>query len=409
MMTYALVALGGAIGSVLRYAIGALSVAAWGNSFPWGTILINMTGSFLIGLVAAATLADGVLPANPALRLFIMVGFCGGYTTFSSFSLQTLELARDGRPGAALLNVMLSLLLCFVAVAIGYYAAAGLGGRPLVGNARRTPDPVVLAVLERPDHVAVLLSAASQLAEAFGRDRIEALAIRLPPQDLSTSTEEIMGQGQADRHRQVEQDRVADLRRIADRWTAANGNRRLDWSDPEGGIAHLVRQAAQRADIVVLMRPLPYRDALQQDIAHAALHAALFDRGRPILMLPPASGVGRFGRRIAVAWNGDQAAHAAVMAALPLLRRAERVVLLSDMTPHEPPPLFREQGIGVDLMPPQAGDADGGARLLRAAHGAGADLLVMGAFTHSAFRERRLGGVTRHVIDAADIAVFMQR
>ena len=119
-----LVAVGGAAGSVLRYLIGLATVAAWGSGFPWGTILINIAGSFLIGLVGAATLEGGMLPDSPALRAFVMVGLCGGFTTFSSFSLQTLELVRGGRASLALLNVALSVVLCFAAVAAGHQTGA---------------------------------------------------------------------------------------------------------------------------------------------------------------------------------------------------------------------------------------------------------------------------------------------
>ena len=119
-----LVAVGGGIGSVLRYLIGLLTAAAWGGGFPWGTILINVVGSFVIGLVASATLEGGLLPDSPALRGFVMVGICGGFTTFSSFSLQTLELLRGGRAGLAVLNVALSVVVCFAAVAAGYQVGA---------------------------------------------------------------------------------------------------------------------------------------------------------------------------------------------------------------------------------------------------------------------------------------------
>ncbi|TLU73573.1 fluoride efflux transporter CrcB [Lichenicoccus roseus] len=124
MLMIVLVAAGGALGSVLRYLIGVVTTAAWGSAFPWGTILINIAGSFVIGLFAAGTVAGGVLPASQALRVFVMVGLCGGFTTFSSFSLQTLELLRGGRAGMALLNVTLSVLLCLAAVAAGFQLGA---------------------------------------------------------------------------------------------------------------------------------------------------------------------------------------------------------------------------------------------------------------------------------------------
>jgi CrcB protein len=119
-MNYLLVGVGGAIGSIARYAVTLATVALWGESFPWGTILINVTGSFLIGWFAALTMPDGPSPAGPGMRVFVMVGLCGGYTTFSSFSLQTLGLLRGGAWFPALANVVLSAVLCIVAVGAGH-------------------------------------------------------------------------------------------------------------------------------------------------------------------------------------------------------------------------------------------------------------------------------------------------
>ncbi|WP_204279737.1 CrcB family protein, partial [Serratia marcescens] len=79
---------------------------------PWGTILINVTGSFAIGLFGTLTLAQGRYPASETLRLFVMIGLCGGYTTFSSFSLQTLDLMRNGAMVRAGVNIAASVALC---------------------------------------------------------------------------------------------------------------------------------------------------------------------------------------------------------------------------------------------------------------------------------------------------------
>jgi CrcB protein len=121
------VALGSALGGMARYGVGLAAARLWGLAFPWGTILINVAGSFVISFFGTLTLPSGPLPANAALRVFVMVGVCGGFTTFSSFSLQTLELVRDEAWGAAFLNVVLSVALCLLAVAAGYLLAARIG------------------------------------------------------------------------------------------------------------------------------------------------------------------------------------------------------------------------------------------------------------------------------------------
>ena len=127
MIPYLYVALGGAIGSVGRYWTGLLAARLWGDGFPWGTLLINVLGSFVIGGFATLTLPDGPLPAGLNLRVFVIVGLCGGYTTFSSFSLQTFLLIRAGEWGAALANAMLSVVLCLAAVTLGSLLAMRLG------------------------------------------------------------------------------------------------------------------------------------------------------------------------------------------------------------------------------------------------------------------------------------------
>lgn len=118
------VAAGGAIGSLARFWLAEAFVALGMVYFPWATLVANVSGSFLIGVIAALTGPDGRLLVSPELRLFWMVGICGGYTTFSSFSLQTLTLAQGGEWGRAVLNVVLSLVLCLIAVWLGYMAAA---------------------------------------------------------------------------------------------------------------------------------------------------------------------------------------------------------------------------------------------------------------------------------------------
>ncbi len=119
------VVIGGAIGTFLRYAISVLALPI-SRYLPWGTIIINITGSFVIGLFGTLTLASGRYPVSENLRLFVMIGICGGYTTFSSFSLQTLDLLRAGAMARAALNIALSVALCVAAVSVGHFIASRL-------------------------------------------------------------------------------------------------------------------------------------------------------------------------------------------------------------------------------------------------------------------------------------------
>ena len=117
------IALGGALGSVARYWFAVLALPV-SRELPWGTIAINIIGSFAIGFFGTLTTASGRHPLPETARLFFMVGVCGGFTTFSSFSLQTLDLLRGGAPGRAVANIGLSVLLCLGAVTLGHIAAA---------------------------------------------------------------------------------------------------------------------------------------------------------------------------------------------------------------------------------------------------------------------------------------------
>jgi CrcB protein len=125
-VTWVYVALGGALGSVARFWVSGATTAAFGPAFPWGTLLANVSGCLLIGAVAGWSGPDGPLVASPLVRNFAMVGFCGGYTTFSAFGLQTLELAQAGDFARAAANVLASVAACLVAVWLGYAAAAAL-------------------------------------------------------------------------------------------------------------------------------------------------------------------------------------------------------------------------------------------------------------------------------------------
>ena len=124
---YLWVALGGALGSVARYWMGVRITVLTGLAFPWATILINILGSLVIGFLVTLTGPEGRVPAPLDVRAFLLVGICGGFTTFSAFSLQTLDLARSGRLLLAGANIVLSVVLCPTAVALGHWLAALFG------------------------------------------------------------------------------------------------------------------------------------------------------------------------------------------------------------------------------------------------------------------------------------------
>ena len=123
MFLYALIAAGGALGSIARFFLSGVVANQVGATFPWGTIVVNVTGSFIIGFFATLTGPEGRWFVSGNSRQFFMTGICGGYTTFSSFSLQTLSLADDGEWFRAGANVALSVISCLVAVWLGHVAA----------------------------------------------------------------------------------------------------------------------------------------------------------------------------------------------------------------------------------------------------------------------------------------------
>lgn len=115
------VAIGSAIGGMSRFWVSRAVAESVGEKFPWGTIVINITGSFVISTLAALTLPEGRLNTSRILATqLVMIGVCGGYTTFSSFSLQTLNLAREGQWLWAGGNVLISVVACLIAAWLGF-------------------------------------------------------------------------------------------------------------------------------------------------------------------------------------------------------------------------------------------------------------------------------------------------
>jgi CrcB protein len=120
MLNYVWISLGGAIGTAARFWLSGVVAQRYGQTFPYGTLAVNVTGSLIIGMFAALTEPDGRWLVSPSFRQFFMIGICGGYTTFSSFSLQTLTLAQDGEWFRAGANSIASFALCLIAVWLGH-------------------------------------------------------------------------------------------------------------------------------------------------------------------------------------------------------------------------------------------------------------------------------------------------
>lgn len=406
MLTYLYIALGGAIGSVGRAWVANMFVRMLGPHFPWGTIFINLSGSFVIGLFGALTTSGGRFSAHSDARAFVMIGICGGFTTFSSFSLQTLDLVREGKPGAAFANIALSLVLCLAAVTAGYTSAElinrGVPRAEVLGL--KANGGVVLAVAGEPGHVPSLLSNAARLLSFWGdRATLEVLAVRTPPVAELMEADQALTHSQEAAWKASEEAWAREVRATAGRWEEqAQQAGVAKFIETEGDIAHLAGEVGRIASVTVLggtREPGRTRDAL---------HAAIFDTGRPVLIVPPEA-QGEFGRVVAVAWKDDARAPKAVLDAMPVLSKAKAVHVLRARVEHAAvPAIFTEHGIAATAHAIGGRDGPVGAQILAAAQELDADLLVMGAYAHGEWREAVLGGVTRYILDHASLPIFMR-
>ncbi len=128
---FLLVALGSALGGMSRHMLSGWVAHRWGERFPWGTFVVNVTGAFLIGWLAFLPWSGYAAPWDVLPRIFLLYGFLGGYTTVSSFSLQTVNLVQEGQHRAALSNVLGSWASCLLAAFCGSLLASN-GTAPIL-------------------------------------------------------------------------------------------------------------------------------------------------------------------------------------------------------------------------------------------------------------------------------------
>ena len=123
MQAYIWIAVGSALGGMARYWCTGAAARLFGETFPWGTLLINILGSFIIGFFVSLTGPEGRYVVDQNFRMFVTVGLCGGYTTFSAFSLQSMVLMQEGEWLQAGGYIAASVIVCLLAVWLGHLLA----------------------------------------------------------------------------------------------------------------------------------------------------------------------------------------------------------------------------------------------------------------------------------------------
>jgi nucleotide-binding universal stress UspA family protein len=270
----------------------------------------------------------------------------------------------------------------------------------------------ILAVLTDPDTVCACLDAAGTAASVAPNVELEAFHPRLRPESLILPTEEVMTEKRRAAIVAMQDGKSGAIRRQVDAWVSGSNRKAVPiWIEIEGPtIGTVLAEVAQKADLLVIARP--------SDIeGREALHSAMFETGSLLLLVPPRRDVGllRFGQHILIAWKPSDQARAAVRASIPWLKHAARVTVL--IVGQQRPPvedgeedfsLLHSHGINAEVVAVSTEDNSVGERILHEAHAREADCLIMGAYRHSRIAEMILGGVTRHMLQDADMPIFMR-
>ena len=269
------------------------------------------------------------------------------------------------------------------------------------------------------------LSTALLVARAFNA-HVTALHVRVDSRDVAPLAGEGLSGAMIEEMMSATEkesgDRASAVRMMFEKFVTQNGvpiedptyqpdHPTASFASITGREEDLVAQQARLADLTIVPHPEAGEDVSSSD----ALHAALFDSGRPVLIAPRAA-PSSVGTRVAVGWNGTAESSAAVWGALPFLQRASAVRILwsedyQRRGPHAPElaAYLRLHGISAEIATFRLIDREVGAGLLAAAREFGADLLTMGAYSHSRIRQLILGGVTRHVLEKSTLPVMMNR
>jgi hypothetical protein len=270
---------------------------------------------------------------------------------------------------------------------------------------------VILALLERPAAAASVLAAARRSAQLMGASRINVMAIRTPPMDILAASEGLVTMPDDTPDRAAEDLRIKALHDIFQSWASGDQARNLasEWILLEGWPDQVVDDWGERSDLIVLQRP----GTPASDPERRAVHAALFDTGRPVLVVPQGCEAKLFGQRIVVAWRDDARTLNAVLGALRWLGGATEFHVITGTKRWETPPalpeIFAEHGVSATLHAmPMSGQKAFGEALLARSHELAADLVVLGAFAHPMLFGPLLGGVTKHMLANADMPVLMR-
>jgi nucleotide-binding universal stress UspA family protein len=268
---------------------------------------------------------------------------------------------------------------------------------------------VVLAVLGHPETACAVLDAAARLRSLKPDSRLQVLAVldrlslhALQAEVLISEAETLL----ALRHEIEER---GGLRAAFERWTdgAGEAGAGAQWFQVEETATAALGERGSRADVIIAAQPAEY-----DRVSRQLFRAALFGTDRPVLMVPRNAKVTSFGRTVAIAWRDQKQAARAVIPALRYLTGASDFhVLMGLRDPEEKPAIpriFLEHGISVELHSLPIKPGPFGARLLAKAHELGDDLMVMGAYAHSPLRELVLGGVTKYMLDNADLPILMR-